>query len=353
MTILDLDILLNWYSENKRDLPWRSTHNPYFIWLSEIILQQTRVNQGIAYYYRFIENFPTIQSLAHATEDEVLKHWQGLGYYSRARNLHKAANQIIVLHNGVFPVMYQDVISLCGVGEYTAAAICSFAYNLPYAVVDGNVYRVLSRLFGIDTPIDTGVGKRIFADKAQSILNINQPALHNQAMMEFGALQCVPANPNCDICPFESSCIARATDRVSLLPIKLKKTKVVERYFNYLFIENEGNTFLQKRTANDIWRNLYEFPLIESTTLLEVHQLMENEFVSQLFDGVNEVKIESASSPFKHVLTHRIIYARFFKISISNVSQQLLKMERLPILKINTLAVSRLMEIYIENEVLA
>lgn len=342
-------LLIKWYEKNKRDLPWRDILDPYKIWISEIILQQTRVNQGLNYYLRFIDRFPTISSLAQAHEDDVLKYWQGLGYYSRARNLHKAACQVMTNFDGVFPIEYSHVISLSGIGEYTAAAICSFAYNQPYAVVDGNVYRVLSRLFGIEKPIDSGVGKKEFAELAKNVLSVNEPGVHNQAIMEFGALQCVPVAPNCGICPFNATCIAYKLNIVSQLPIKSKKAKVTNRYFNYLFIENQDHTYLQKRVAKDIWQNLYEFPLIETDKLLTLPELINNENFKSLFKDLNEVEIIKISNPMKHVLSHRVIFAQFITLRVSKTNQELEKFMSVSLKKIDKHAVSRLMELFLER----
>ena len=256
------DKLIGWYEENKRDLPWRDTKDPYRIWISEIILQQTRVAQGYDYFVRFMKRFPDVFTLAEAEEDEVMKYWQGLGYYSRARNLHAAARSMA--EAGGFPVVYQDVLALKGVGEYTAAAICSFAYDMPYAVVDGNVYRVLSRWMGIDAPIDSTQGKKLFAQVAQELMDKKRPAIYNQAIMDFGALQCTPSSPNCLFCPLSDSCLALAQGKVDALPVKQHKTKVTNRFFNYIYVRTGGYTFIRKRTGNDIWKNLYEPLLIET-----------------------------------------------------------------------------------------
>jgi A/G-specific adenine glycosylase len=254
--------ITDWYRQNKRELPWRQTTNPYYIWLSEIILQQTRVIQGMNYYLKFINHYPTIDDLANADEQSVLNDWQGLGYYSRARNLHAAAKQIQSTYNGVFPKTYEEIISLKGVGNYTAAAISSFAYNLPYAVVDGNVFRLLSRLFDIDIAIDSNEGQKTFAQIANELLDKENPSLHNQAIMEFGALQCTPA-PDCSVCPLRVSCAAFSASRVAELPIKSKKTKVKEIEMNYLIIEQNGQILVRERTGNGIWKGLWEFYLIE------------------------------------------------------------------------------------------
>ncbi len=341
--------LTAWYIDSKRDLPWRNITDSYKIWISEIILQQTKVNQGMSYYLRFIERFPSVKILAQADEDEVLKYWQGLGYYSRARNLHKASKQIMDDFGGFFPSKYQQILKLAGVGEYTTAAICSFAYNQPFAVVDGNVYRVLSRLFGIETPIDSTAGKKEFARLAQELLSKTEPGLHNQALMEFGALQCVPVSPDCNNCCLQNSCKAFELDIVTRLPVKSNKTKVQYRFFNYLFIENQGYTFLQKRTSNDVWQHLYEFPLIESDHLLRFPELSENEIFKQLFHTISEVEIYKISNPMKHILTHRVIMAQFVSIKISSENDTLNNYIKVSFDKIEKYAVSRLMELFIER----
>lgn len=311
-------ILIRWYNENKRDLPWRDTTNPYPIWISEIVLQQTRVDQGYAYFNRFMDRYPTVDLLAKADESEVLKLWQGLGYYSRARNLHAAAKSIVNDLGGVFPSDYKDVLGLKGVGGYTAAAIVSFAYNKPYAVVDGNVYRVLSRVFAISEPIDTTRGKKIFAELAQSLLDESEPGLHNQAIMEFGALQCVPVSPNCNICPAISMCLAYSQNKVSSYPVKEGKQKTRNRYFNYLDIRCGEYAFLHKRTAKDIWQNLYELPLLETVQLLMMEELQSADEFKNLFEN-KDVYIKYVAQ-IKHVLSHQIIYAVFYRIELSEES---------------------------------
>ena len=306
------DILIDWYAENKRDLPWRETKDPYRIWISEIILQQTRVAQGYDYYIRFMERFPDVFTLADANEDEVMKYWQGLGYYSRARNLHAAARSI--REAGEFPKTYEEVLALKGVGEYTAAAICSFAYDIPKAVVDGNVYRVLSRWMGIDTPIDTTTGKKLFAQLAQELMDESRPALYNQAIMDFGALQCTPASPDCLSCPLAESCLALASRSVDVLPIKQHKTKVTSRFFNYIYVRTGGCTFIRKRTGTDIWKNLYEPLLIETDT-----DLSENAsaFEQKLYGVLGETPwhyLKPIKQGVKHVLSHRVIHANFYEV---------------------------------------
>lgn len=308
-------LLAEWYKQNKRELPWREINDPYRIWISEIILQQTRVAQGYDYFLRFLDQFPDIKSLASASEDEVLKCWQGLGYYSRARNLHAAAIQIMTLYDGKFPQNYAQILSLRGIGEYTAAAIASFAFHLPYAVVDGNVYRFLSRYFGIDTPIDSTVGKKIFAQLASNLLNKDQPDIHNQAIMEFGALQCVPSSPRCTQCPLEVSCVALANNQVTILPVKERKTKVQHRYFHHFMIICGANTYLNKRTEKDVWHNLYEFPLYESMQPMDTAQLFQTDFFASLV-GDKPFRIEYQSPEMKHVLSHQIIHASFYVVKI-------------------------------------
>lgn len=338
-------LLIEWYHEHKRDLPWRNTNDPYLIWISEIILQQTRVAQGYAYYQRFIERFPNLESLAAAEENEVLKYWQGLGYYSRARNLHQAAISV----NGVFPVKYEDILKLKGVGTYTAAAICSFAYNQPHAVVDGNVYRVLSRFFGINEPIDSGKGKKIFASLAHDLLDKIQPALYNQAIMDFGALQCTPLSPDCTVCPFKNRCFAFNHNMVSSLPIKQNKTKTSERFFYYLLIRDNGNIYLNKRTENDIWKNLYELPLIESNTALAVDDFIRKQEFSSIFKENSVVNVRLLNKT-KHVLSHRIIYADFYELEAQDIKMDFLsKYTRLNMADLELYPVSRLMHNFFEN----
>jgi A/G-specific adenine glycosylase len=305
-------ILTEWYEENQRDLPWRHTKNPYLIWISEIILQQTRVAQGYDYYVRFIERFPDVATLAAADEDEVLRYWQGLGYYSRARNLHKAAKSI---GNQPFPTTYKEVLSLSGVGPYTAAAISSIAYQEPVAVVDGNVYRVLSRFFGIDTPIDSTAGTKMFAELAQSQLDITNPGKYNQAIMDFGAMQCVPLHPDCSACPLASRCAALAEGKVTELPVKAHRTQVADRYFNYINVRTRDSLLLHKRTADDIWKGLYELPLIETDGEIDVHTLCS----SPAFRSLTEKWTSPVLTPLfslRQVLTHRIIHGSFYRLDI-------------------------------------
>lgn len=308
-------VLIAWYLQNKRDLPWRHTNNPYLIWLSEIMLQQTRVAQGLPYYLQFVDAFPTVFDLASADEQQVLRLWQGLGYYSRARNLHKAAKYVVTEFNGVFPNSYSQLLKLPGVGNYTAAAIASFAYNEPVAVVDGNVYRVLARYFDIETDIASSSASAEFRELAQQLIPNSQPALFNQAIMEFGALQCVPKNPNCSICVFNSSCAALQKNKVGILPIKRKKAKVKNRFFNYLVIEDEfNNTVVTKREDQGIWQNLYEFPLHES-----MQAVGEPDF--DYLKLVNEVLsvVELDDSAVIHKLSHQHLHIKFWKMQLRGI----------------------------------
>ena len=307
------EILLDWYAREGRDLPWRRTHDPYRIWLSEVILQQTRVAQGLEYYLRFTERFPDVASLAAAPEDEVLKLWQGLGYYSRARNLRAAARQVVERFGGVFPVSPDDVRSLRGVGDYTAAAICSAAYDAPCAVVDGNVYRVLSRLFDLDEPIDTTAGKRAFASLAQSQLDTAQPGRYNQAIMDFGAIQCTPASPRCEVCPLAEQCLALAAGTVADRPVKQGKTRVRDRWFNYLHISSGDKVLLHRREGRDIWQGLYEFPLIETGVSVDLAGLLDLPRFRELLGDAPWRLVRSVPMP-KHQLSHQTLHAVFHRI---------------------------------------
>lgn len=288
-----------WYRLNHRTLPWRNTKNPYFIWLSEIIMQQTRIEQGTSYYLKFISAYPTVQDLANSTEQDVLNNWQGLGYYSRARNLHFSAKYIVNELNGKFPTTYKEIIKLKGVGTYTAAAIASFAFNERCAVVDGNVYRFLSRLFDVPTPIDSTQGKKEFQILADQLIEKADPGLHNQAMMEMGSLVCTP-NPNCEECPVQVHCLARKNRTIKERPVKSKKTKVRDRFFHYLVYSFEGKTVITKRTEKGIWQNMYQFPLIESKSTKTPTSITD--------------RIQHSSIVHKHILSHQHIFAVFHHI---------------------------------------
>ncbi|MES2265221.1 MAG: A/G-specific adenine glycosylase [Bacteroidota bacterium] len=300
--------LINWYHNNKRDLPWRNTTDAYIIWLSEIILQQTRVEQGMPYFYRFAEKYPTVTAFAAANEDEVLRLWQGLGYYSRGRNMLKTAQLVQEKYSGVFPVKYDELIKLKGIGEYTAAAISSFAANEARAVVDGNVYRVLARYFGVDEPINSPKGKKIFQQMANELLNKQQPATHNQAMMEFGAMLCKPQNPACGICPVRMGCVAFKTNATTWLPVKLKTVKIRKRFFNYMLISDGKKILMNKRGEGDIWANMYDLPLIETTELLEPVEALQLPQMA-IFGG--NIALKDNSAIIKHVLTHQHLFIRF------------------------------------------
>ena len=315
------ETILRWYAENGRDLPWRRTRDPYAVWLSEIILQQTRVAQGRAYWERFLERFPTVGDLAAAPEDEVLRLWQGLGYYSRARNLHAAAKQIVSL--GGFPTTLEGIRSLKGVGDYTAAAIGSIAFGLPAAVVDGNVYRVLSRYYGIATPVNTTEGKREITALAQSLLPTSHPSDFNQAIMDFGAIQCTPQSPCCDRCPLMDTCSALREGRVGELPVKLRKLKVQERRLTYVYIRCNGQTAIHRRPAGDIWQGLYEPWLTEKVP----HDAL------------------LLRRDIKHVLTHRILYADFYLWEVSEYPPLPEGYFWIPEADIDNYAVPRLVEI--------
>ena len=308
-------ILQNWYERNKRDLPWRNTQSPYKIWLSEIILQQTRVDQGLPYYEKFIDKYPDVYFLSKAEDDDIFKLWQGLGYYNRARNMLHTARFIVKECNGRFPGNYDEILKLKGVGKYTAAAIASFAYNLPYAVVDGNVSRVISRMYCIEEPMNSTKGIHQIGELAEEILDVESPGIHNQAIMEFGSQLCTPVNPNCDICPLKSSCIAFNKNKVNTLPIKERKTKIKNRYLNYFAVEYNNSFYLNKRQGNDIWRNLYEFVLIETSKKNSLEEIINGDEWQKLFENVNPI-IDGDVVTFKHQLSHRLVHASFYYIKI-------------------------------------
>ncbi len=344
------DTLINWYEDNRRDLPWRHNPTPYHVWLSEIILQQTRVNQGWEYYLRFIEKWPTVNDLAKASEEEVLKMWQGLGYYSRARNLHKCARQVMEQYEGLFPADFEQLKRLQGIGDYTAAAIASIAFNLPHAVIDGNVYRVLARLYDINTPININDGQKLFAELADELLNREQPGLHNQAMMEFGALHCTPKNPNCLLCPLQAQCLAFAHQTVMQRPVKLPKVKVTTRYFNYLVLRINDCVYLHKRSDNDIWKNLYDFPCIESQKSMTVDEVIASEEFIQLIENKPFTIIKS-SPIFTHKLTHRTLLAQFIEIKLE---QELLQIQTKDLFlarqtELGSFPIPRLIDLYLNN----
>ena len=304
--------ILAWYYKNKRDLPWRSTKDPYKIWLSEIMLQQTRVAQGLPYYEKFVKEFPSIYHLANATEEKVLKLWQGLGYYSRARNMHNTAKAIVENYKGEFPNTYKELLKLKGIGDYTASAIASISFNVPEPVVDGNVYRVLSRYFGVDLPTNSSEGIKHFKSLAREVMNSNEIRDYNQGIMEFGAIQCAPKTPNCLHCPLNDSCVALKENRVNELPIKLKKTKVRYRYFNYIVAFDKNNkVVLEQRKGKGIWQNLYQFPLVETDKEFALETLKE--------ETLKVLKIETTSDmylynkkPIVHKLSHQHLHTKFW-----------------------------------------
>lgn len=340
-------ILIDWYSEHKRELPWRESTDPYIIWISEIILQQTRVVQGYDYFMRFINRFPDVKTLAEAEEDEVMKYWQGLGYYSRARNLHTAARSM----NGAFPKTYPEVLALKGVGEYTAAAICSFAYDMPYAVVDGNVYRVLSRYLGIETPIDSTEGKKLFSVLAGEMMDKSRPAVYNQAIMDFGALQCTPQTPVCLFCPLADSCIALSKGLVMKLPVKQHKTKTTNRYLNYVYAHTNTYTFINKRTGDDIWKNLFELPLIETVESVTEEEFLALPDFTKLFASGETPVVHSVCRDVKHVLSHRVLYANFYEVSLPEDTLSFSSFQKVRTEELGQYAVPRLIHAFLEKYV--
>ncbi len=311
-------LLLDWYEQHKRDLPWRNSTNPYQIWLSEIILQQTRVNQGLPYYHKFIDTYPTVKELAEAPIEKVLKTWEGLGYYSRARNLHATAQYIYYELAGVFPTTHKDVLLLKGIGDYTAAAICSFAYQQAHAVVDGNVYRFLSRYLGISTAINTGAGKKEFSAIAETLLDKKQPDLHNQAIMEFGALQCSAQKPSCETCPFKNSCVALIQNKVMDYPVKNKKSYNKVRHLHFSIITYNYEVIIEQRTEKDIWHLLFQFPLLEAPTPMLAAQ-WQDELSSDYIDKEKDLKIYSAPP---HKLSHQTIHCHFTLLILPSKSNR-------------------------------
>lgn len=316
--------LTGWYSANKRELPWRRSKDPYFIWLSEIILQQTQVKQGLPYYNSFIKAYPGIWDLAHSSEENVLKLWQGLGYYSRARNLHKTAKIICEEYGGSFPSTYEGLLKLPGIGDYTASAIASICYDAPTAVVDGNVYRFYSRFFGINTPVNTGPAKREFKELAQKMLPDSNTGDFNQAVMEFGARQCKPQSPDCMNCIFKEDCKAYSTDMVDKLPVKIKNQRIRNRYFNYLFIQSvqNGNILIEKRDKPGIWRNLYEFPLIETDKPIDNSEELSSERIGELADSASFRATLFNDKDIVHKLSHQHIFAKFWIVETDSLLKQ-------------------------------
>lgn len=380
--------LHGWYKKNQRDLPWRHTGDPYLVWISEIILQQTRVAQGLDYYLRFAETFPNLGALAAASEDQVLLLWQGLGYYSRARNMHGAAKDLVANNGGKMPENYKGLLAMKGVGTYTAAAIASICYGEELAVVDGNVARVVARIHGVEEPVNGTAGKRMIdslaaslmaesmgsandkskgkgksqgkgLDEGRETLSFPDPGTHNQAMMEFGALQCVPSSPDCGACPLSQGCNAFLTNRVSKLPVKTPKRKATDRWMYFYILRCEGEIILSRRDGQGIWRSLYLFPVMESSkeqSEEEICQKLLHELMTQLSGGVNEGRpsgptiISEISAPIRHQLTHLNIYARFIHISLSSLPSPLPEhFFRIPVAKLEDYPVPRLMERYMES----
>jgi A/G-specific adenine glycosylase len=338
--------LVGWYDKNRRELPWRETLDPYRIWLSEILLQQTRIDQGLPYYHRFVETFPSVQELAGADEQQVLRLWQGLGYYTRARNLHATAREIVSAHGGRFPEKYEEIKKLRGIGEYTAAAIASISFSLPFPVVDGNVIRFFSRHFGIEVPASSALMKNTVRRIAGQLILKTDPGRFNQAMMEFGALCCRPSNPLCKTCIFRRSCVARREGRVDLLPVRAEKSEKRIRYFHYLLIfpKDKRSLYLKKRVEDDIWKSLYDFPLIETPEGLTEPDLKKNPQWKKLFRGVR-IRRVSVSPPFTHRLTHLVLIARFVRVETDPFPE--LPFERTVIRDLEKYPLPRLIERYL------
>ena len=342
--------LLHWYKNNHRDLPWRNTKDPYLIWISEIILQQTRVNQGYQYYLHFVEKFPDVKTLANAKEEDVLKLWQGLGYYSRARNIFYAAHQIMNDYEGIFPSDYHNIIQLKGIGHYSASAIASFAFKQCYPVVDGNVLRVISRIYRIFTPIDCNKGKKEVLNILNTLIDVKNPDVFNQAIMELGAMVCLPQNPKCETCPLNALCFAFANNSMDAFPVKTKKVNQRSRYFYYFVIKlsekNNDFIYLNKRTNNDIWENMYDFPLIESNKELNVKENVIPE-ISKILHHDNYI-VKRISNIYKHLLTHQTIYAQFIDIVIT-VPLIGNKFIKIPFFEISKFPIPKLIDNYIKN----
>ncbi|TVZ26496.1 A/G-specific DNA-adenine glycosylase [Gillisia sp. Hel_I_86] len=323
-------ILINWYLNNKRELPWRKTSDPYRIWLSEIMLQQTRIEQGLPYYLAFIKVFPSVFDLANASQEKVLKLWQGLGYYSRARNLHETAKYIAKELDGKFPDNYKNLLKLKGIGDYTASAIASICYNEAAPVVDGNVYRVLARYFDMDTPINSTAGIKEFKALATELIDKEDPATYNQAIMEFGALQCKPQNPLCESCPLSGSCLALKNNKVALLPVKLKKAKVKKRFFNYLvFLSEENETLLEQRIGQGIWEGLYQFPLLETGSLITIDQLLKEPKLLQYNEASEKGISLYNDAPIVHKLSHQHIYTQFWIIENADLLEKAIPLSKI------------------------
>lgn len=340
--------IIAWYNKYKRDLPWRHTRDPYVIWLSEVILQQTRVAQGLPYFHRFLSHYPTVAAFADAPEEEILLHWQGLGYYSRARNMHHAAKAVVAAHGGVFPNQYKELVKLKGIGEYTAAAIASFSANEAKAVLDGNVFRVLARYFGIDEPINSSSGKKLFSKLAADLLDRSCPGLYNQAIMEFGAIQCKPSNPDCGGCVLRLDCRALAEKRVNQLPVKIKGKASRNRYFNYFVVMEEDRILMNKREKGDIWENLYELPLIETSQQVALPELAMVGEVVETF-GPN-ADLQLIAGPVKHILSHQNLLAQFIAVNLrGRFNDKKMKWNYVFIKDLGTLAKPKLIYSFLKN----
>lgn len=341
--------LIGWYNSNKRDLPWRNSKEPYKIWISEVILQQTRVNQGWEYYLRFVEKYPTLKALANAPQRDVLKLWQGLGYYSRARNLHEAARFILKEYGGKFPKEYDSIRKLKGIGDYTAGAIASIAYNLPFPAVDGNVMRVYSRLFGIVTPIDSNTGKKEIYELAKDMLPNSAPGIYNQAVMELGALVCLPVKPRCTVCPIQAACYAYLHKMVTELPKKQGKIVQHNRYLHYLVITHQDSILLHHRTTKDIWQGLYDFPVIETPKPVEAGKFVKAKIWKKLLSLSNPV-IKDISEEYIHILSHQKLYARFYHVAVGNKKANLPDCIWIKDSELENYAVPKLIDLYIRKK---
>jgi A/G-specific adenine glycosylase len=346
--------LLYWYNKNKRDLPWRNTKDPYLIWISEIILQQTRVNQGYQYYLRFIEKFPDIKTLANAKEEDVLLLWQGLGYYSRARNIHHAARQIMQDFNGIFPVDYHNIIKLKGIGSYSASAIASFAFKQPYPVIDGNVLRVISRIFGIFTPVDSNNGKKEVEIILNNLIDKDNPDIFNQAIMELGALVCNPQNPKCEDCPLQSLCVSFENKNMNAFPVKTKKVNQRNRFFYYMVVhyinKEEHLIYLKKRTKNDIWKNMYDFPLFESDHESDINDDLFQE-IKKILKSDNYI-VKGISKKYIHQLTHQRIFASFISIETTTDLLHTKDFIAIPFHEINKYPIPKLIDNYLMDNLM-
>lgn len=340
--------VIEWYHFHRRDLPWRGIKDPYKIWLSEIILQQTKVVQGLPYYEKFVKRFPTVFDLARASEQEVLRLWQGLGYYSRARNLHACAQMVVNEYQGQFPDTYKELLKLKGVGKYTAAAIASFAFNRPDAVLDGNVYRVLSRVFGIEEDIASTRGARVFGEQANRLISQEKPADYNQGIMEFGAIQCTPVNPSCGLCPLSEGCYAYNYNAQARLPVKVKKVKVRTRHFAYWVLTDGEHYYMKERGEKDVWQGLYDFYLMERPDRPDTEELVPE--LARLAE--EPILLSDESAEYKHILTHQRIFAKFYQVVVQpGWPGKLEGMQPYTVEEIKALPKPKLIQNYLEDAV--